>query len=122
MEISSSVKEAWRVKDGMNKVRLEHLTPDMIAVPTPNESLSVAGYLAHMAGSKKWWLSHLDKEEADRLPDLYAGMEGNFIAEKTGQPSKRFSSKLAEPFYKPPNAPTPRELYLTPPSSFISST
>ena len=73
----------------MNTVLLEHLSPKMLRVTTPDKAWSVAGYLAHIAGSKKWWLSHLDKEESDRLPDLYQGTEGNFVAEKNLETIKR---------------------------------
>ena len=89
MEISALVKETWRVNDGMNTVLLEHLSPEMLSIPTPDKAWSVAGYLAHIAGSKKWWLSHLDEEKSDRLPDLYQGTEGNFVAEKDLETIKR---------------------------------
>lgn len=88
MNISPLVKEAWHINDGMNQVLLEHLTPDMLAVQTPDKNWTVAGYLAHMAGSKKWWGTHINKEEVDSLPDLYQEAEGKFIVEKSIQKIK----------------------------------
>jgi uncharacterized damage-inducible protein DinB len=82
MNISPLVKEAWRINDGMNQVILEYLTPEMLSVTTPDKNWSVAGYLAHLAGSKKWWASHVNKDVADGLPDLYQETEGKFIVEK----------------------------------------
>ena len=82
MNISHLVREAWHINDGMNKVLLAHLTPDMLGVQTADKNWSVAGYLAHLAGSKKWWASHLNEEAAAKLPDLYVGTEGNYTAEK----------------------------------------
>ena len=82
MSVSQLVKGTWLINDGMNKVLLEHLTPDMLSVQTPDKNWSVAGYLAHLAGSKKWWASHLNEEDAAGLPDLYQEIEGTFIVEK----------------------------------------
>lgn len=85
MSVSPLVKDAWRVNDGMNEVLLAHLTPEMLALPTPDKNWTVAGYLAHMAGSKKGWGTHLDGEEKERvvrLPDLYAKAGDTFIVEK----------------------------------------
>ena len=82
MSVSQLVKETWLINDGMNEVLLEHLTPDMLSVQTPDRSWSVASYLAHLAGSKKWWALHLSKEDAAGLPDLYQEIEGTFIVEK----------------------------------------
>jgi hypothetical protein len=53
MVISEGVKEAWHINEGMNKILLEYLTPEMLAVQTPSKDWSVAGYLAHLATSKK---------------------------------------------------------------------
>lgn len=82
MNVSPLVKEIWQINDDMNRVLLEHLTADMLGVQTPAKNWSVAGYLAHMAGSKKWWASHISKEDIASLPDLYQETEGSFIAEK----------------------------------------
>jgi uncharacterized damage-inducible protein DinB len=81
MVISESVKQAWQINEGMNKILLEHLTPEMLALRTPNNGWSVAGYLAHLAGSKKWWLTHLNEEAAGTLPDLYEETTGKMIVE-----------------------------------------
>ena len=81
MVISEAVKEAWRINEGMNKVLLEYLTPEMLTVPTPSKDWSVAGYLAHLAAGKKWWGTHLDEERAGRLPDLYEETAGKIIPE-----------------------------------------
>ena len=82
MSVSQLVKATWHINDAMNKTLLEHLTPDMLTVQTPDENWSVAGYLAHLAGSKKWWASHLNKEDVASLPDLYQETEGTFVVEK----------------------------------------
>lgn len=82
MAISQCVKEAWQINEGMNKILLEFLTPEMLAVQRPSKDWSVAGYLAHLAGSKKWWGTHLNKEEVERLPDLYYKTGETFTAEK----------------------------------------
>jgi uncharacterized damage-inducible protein DinB len=82
MAVSELVKEAWQVNDGMNKVLLEHLTPDMLTVQTLDKNWTVAGYLAHMAGSKKWWGTHVNNEEVNRLPNLYSKSGEKFIVEK----------------------------------------
>lgn len=82
MNINPLVREAWRLNDGMNRVLLGYLTPDMLRVQTPDKNWSVAGYLAHLAGSKKWWGTHVDKEEVELLPDLYRETEGTFTTEK----------------------------------------
>jgi uncharacterized damage-inducible protein DinB len=63
-------------------VLLEHLTPEMLTVQTPDKNWTVAGYLAHMAGGKKWWGTHVNKEEVNRLPNLYSESGENFIVEK----------------------------------------
>ncbi len=81
MVISECVKEAWQINEGMNKVLLEYLTPEMLTVRTPSEGWSVAGYLAHLAASKKWWGTHLDEEQVGRLPDLYDETTGKIISE-----------------------------------------
>jgi uncharacterized damage-inducible protein DinB len=82
MVINESVKEAWHINEGMNKILLEYLTPEMLVVQTPSKDWSVAGYLAHLAGSKKWWGTHLNEEQVDRLPNLYDETTGKIIVEK----------------------------------------
>ncbi len=82
MSISKSVKEAWQINEGMNKILLEYLTPEMLALQTPSKDWSVAGYLAHLAAGKKWWVSHLAEEQAGGLPNLYEETTGKIIAEK----------------------------------------
>jgi len=82
MVISESVKEAWHINEGMNKVLLEYLTPEMLTVQAPSKDWSVAGYLAHLAASKKWWGTHLDELGVGSLPDLFEETTGKTIAEK----------------------------------------
>ncbi len=82
MAVSQLVKEAWQINDEMNKVLLEHLTPEMLTIQTPDKTWSVAGYLAHLAGSKKWWGTHVNKQEVDKLPDLFEKTGENYVAEK----------------------------------------
>ena len=60
MAVSQIVKEAWRTNDGMNTVLLEHLTPEMLKLKAPDNNWSVAGYLAHLAASKKCWGTHVN--------------------------------------------------------------
>jgi uncharacterized damage-inducible protein DinB len=82
MVISESVKEAWQINEGMNKILLEYLTPEMLTVRTPNEDWSIAGYLAHLVAGKKWWLTHLNEQAAGILPDLYEETAGKMVVEK----------------------------------------
>ncbi len=85
MSVSPLVQDAWAVNDGMNRVLLDYLTPEMLMLQTPDGSWSVAGYLAHLAGSKKWWGTQLEephKTEVAQLPDLYREADGNFIVER----------------------------------------
>lgn len=82
MVISEAVKEAWHINEGMNKILLEYLTPDMLVVQTPSKDWSVAGYLVHLAASKKWWGSHLAEEQVDGLPNLYDETTGKTVTEK----------------------------------------
>jgi uncharacterized damage-inducible protein DinB len=82
MPVSEVVKEAWQVNDEINKVLLEHLTLEMLTVQTADKNWSVAGYLAHIAGSKKWWGTHVNKDEVDSLPDLFEKTGENYVVEK----------------------------------------
>jgi uncharacterized damage-inducible protein DinB len=82
MGISECVLEAWHINEGMNKILLEYLTPEMLVVQTPSKDWTIAGYLAHLAASKKWWASHLDEEQVGHLPDLHVETMGKTIAEK----------------------------------------
>jgi uncharacterized damage-inducible protein DinB len=82
MSVSESVIEAWHVNEGMNKILLEYLTPEMLAVQTPSEGWTVAGYLAHLAASKKWWGSHLSEAQVTSLPNLYEETTGKIVAER----------------------------------------
>jgi uncharacterized damage-inducible protein DinB len=82
MRISEAVIEAWQINEGMNKILLEYLTPEMLEVQTPSEDWTVAGYLVHLAASKKWWASHLSQKKADSLPNLYQKTADKTVAEK----------------------------------------
>jgi uncharacterized damage-inducible protein DinB len=81
MAISEAVKEAWHINEGMNKILLEYLTPEMLSVRAPDNNWTVAGYLAHLAVSKKWWGTHLDNEHVDGLPELFYKTTEKFVAE-----------------------------------------
>lgn len=81
MVISEAVKEAWQINTGMNKILLEYLTAEMLALRMPNNDWSVAGYLAHLVAGKKWWLTHLNKEAAGYLPDLHEETAGKMVVE-----------------------------------------
>jgi uncharacterized damage-inducible protein DinB len=82
MGISESVKESWHINEGMNKILLEYLTPEMLEVLTPSKDWSIAGYLAHLAAGKKWWASHLAESQAEGLPNLYQETAEKIVAEK----------------------------------------
>ena len=82
MRVSECVVEAWQINEGMNQILIEHLTPEMLAVQAPGSDWTVAGYLAHLAVSKKWWASHLSEERAEDLPNLYQKTADNIVAEK----------------------------------------
>jgi uncharacterized damage-inducible protein DinB len=80
MTISQSIKEAWEVNEEMNRILLEYLTLDMLNIQTPNEEWSVAGYLAHLTVSKKWWGKHINQEKVSHLPSLFSKVQDEFIA------------------------------------------
>ena len=80
MSISKSVTEAWQINEGMNKILIEYLTPEMLTAKTPNKDWSIAGYLAHLAVSKKWWGKHINEEQASLLPSLFSKTQDGFIA------------------------------------------
>jgi uncharacterized damage-inducible protein DinB len=98
MSISQLVKDTWQINDAMNAVLLEQLTPDMLSLQTPDKNWSVAGYLAHLAGSKKWWASHINKEDVASLPDLYQEIEGSFVVEKDIEKIKAVFAKTSKTF------------------------
>lgn len=100
MNISPLVEEAWKINDEMNKVLLEHLTPEMLSAQTPDRNWTVAGYLAHMAGSKKWWGTHFNKEKVESLPDLYQKIEGTFIAEKSIEKIKAVFGQTSQTLFE----------------------
>jgi uncharacterized damage-inducible protein DinB len=79
MNISQSVLEAWQTNEGMNKILLEYLTPEMLIIQTNNKEWSVAGYLAHLAISKKWWGKHINEEKASLLPSLFGKKEDTYV-------------------------------------------
>lgn len=80
MAISECVKEAWHINEGMNKILLEYLTPEMLTVQTPSKSDTIVEYLAHLAASKKWWGKHLNEEQVSHLPSLFTKTGEKFIA------------------------------------------
>lgn len=81
MHIAQLVQDAWSVNDEMNRVLLAALTPELLRLRTPDGAWSIAGTLAHLAASKKWWMSHLDPEGAQRLPDLARKVGGEHVPE-----------------------------------------
>jgi uncharacterized damage-inducible protein DinB len=81
MLVSQIVKDTWHINDGMNKVLLEYLTPETVKVEAPDKNWSIAAYLAHLASSKKWWISHINKEQAELLPSLFHKTKDTFVAE-----------------------------------------
>ena len=70
MAITQTVKEAWEANDKVNKVLLEHLTPDMLNAQTPGGGYTVAQHLAHMTRTKKYFGMKLS-ETLKALPDLH---------------------------------------------------
>lgn len=80
MAISQSIKEAWITNEGMNQILLAYLTPEMLSVQTSNKEWSVAGYLAHLAISKKWWGKHINETQASLLPSLFSKTQDSVIA------------------------------------------
>ncbi len=96
MKVSQVVKETWQINDGMNKVLLDYLTPEMLEIKTPDQSWSVAEYLAHLASSKKWWLSHLNKEKAHLLPSLFHKTEDTYVAETNLEKIKNVFERVSK--------------------------
>jgi uncharacterized damage-inducible protein DinB len=70
MPITQTVKEAWEANDKVNKVLLEHLTPDMLQAQTPGGGYTVARHIAHMTKTKVYFGSKLN-ESLRQLPSLY---------------------------------------------------
>ena len=54
----------------------------MLTAQTPNNEWSVAGYLAHLAVSKKWWGKHINEEQVSHIPSLFSKTEEGLIASK----------------------------------------
>jgi uncharacterized damage-inducible protein DinB len=82
--ISSEIEFAWNTNNAVNAVLLEHLTTDMLEAGTPGGGYSVAQHLAHMVECTKGWGMQLEKEELEKLPDLYSNYDpdtGDFDAE-----------------------------------------
>lgn len=67
-EVLSTAVEA---NSRVNAVLCAHLTPETMRAVTPGGGMTVAGRLAHMAGTTKYWLLHLDEGAASPLPILY---------------------------------------------------
>jgi uncharacterized damage-inducible protein DinB len=70
MAVSGTIKEAWEANDKVNKILLEHLTPDMLDAQTPGGGYTVARHLAHMTRTKKYFGMKLS-EPLTALPDLH---------------------------------------------------
>jgi uncharacterized damage-inducible protein DinB len=68
--VTQTVKEAWLANEKVNKVLLEHLTPDMLQAQTPGGGYTVAQHLAHMTRTKKYFGMKLS-EALKVLPDLH---------------------------------------------------
>jgi uncharacterized damage-inducible protein DinB len=70
MSVNKTVKEAWQANEQVNKILLEHLTPDMLNAQTPGGGYTVARHIAHMTGTKKFFGAMLD-DSLKTLPDLH---------------------------------------------------
>ncbi len=81
MSVSASVKEAWRANVRVNRVLLEHLTPDMVNAQTPGGGWTVAQHLAEIVATPKHFGKKFAKAELELLPDLYEDNPDAFIAE-----------------------------------------
>ena len=71
--LSASVKEAWQANSRVNKVLLDHLTPEMLSAQTPGGGYTVTQHLAHFTGSTKYWGMRFDEASLAALPDLFEG-------------------------------------------------
>jgi uncharacterized damage-inducible protein DinB len=70
VSVTQTVKEAWEANNKVNKVLLEHLTPNMLNAQTPGGGYTVARHIAHMTKTKVYFGSKLN-ESLRQLPSLY---------------------------------------------------
>jgi uncharacterized damage-inducible protein DinB len=70
MSVSQTVKESWQANDKVNKVLLEHLTPEMLNAQTPGGGYTVARHLAHMTKTKVYFGVKLN-DTLQQLPSLF---------------------------------------------------
>lgn len=70
MSVSQTVKEAWQANEQVNKVLLEHLTPEMLKAQTPGGGYTVARHIAHMTKTKVYFGSKLN-DTLQQLPSLF---------------------------------------------------
>jgi len=94
--MSRSIFEAWRVNEQVNRVLLEYLTADMLQARTPGGGYTVAQHLAHLAGSLKYWGSHLDEADMGNLPDLFDPQAEAFVAEADPERIRNVMRRTAE--------------------------
>ncbi len=81
MSINSMVREAWLANNKVNKVFLEHLTPEMLSIQTPAGGYTIAQHLADMSNAAKYWLSKLENANINAIGNLYDENAEEFIAE-----------------------------------------
>jgi len=81
MQHPTSVQRAWSRNLAVNRVLLEHLTPEMLAATTPGGGFTVAEHLAHMVGVVRHWGLRLGPEHLASIPDLAEEKDGYWTIE-----------------------------------------
>lgn len=69
--LDGSARAAWERNAAVNRVLVEHLTPEMLAARVPGGGASVAQHIAHMVMTVKFWGDRIDPERMAALPDLF---------------------------------------------------
>ncbi|MCA9838495.1 MAG: hypothetical protein KC422_16375 [Trueperaceae bacterium] len=79
--VSDSVKEAWQDNTKINKVILDHLTPEMVHARTPGEGFTVAEHLLEILHTPKYFGLKFNEEKLGAIPNLYEVKDNEYIAE-----------------------------------------
>lgn len=85
MSVSPAVRDAWTSNVRVNRVLLDHLTPEMLEAQTPGGGYTVARHLAHIINTVQYWGSLRDKDRFEALPSAvlnYDEATGNVEVEK----------------------------------------
>ncbi|MEZ4630684.1 MAG: DinB family protein [Deinococcales bacterium] len=93
--LSDGVKEAWQINSRINKVIIDHLSPEMVHARTPGGGWSVAQHLAEIVMTPKHFGSKFNASLA-KLPNLYEDNPDDFIAETDLNRIREVTAQTAE--------------------------